>query len=430
MSGSRSRPLVILGAVLACILLAQAAIAAGAGSFDASFGTGGLTFVAQGGKYDWNLGRAVEIQDDGKILIAVSVDGSTSQFNVIRLTTTGALDTTFSGDGIAKIAVLDNDWDVTADLAIQDDGKIVLTGSAVGDFSMNKVGVVRLLADGTPDDTFGDDGRVVEDFGTGEAYGRAVEIQDDGKIVVAAWGRAPGGYDFGLMRFDDDGSLDDSFSGDGKALTSIGPRNDTAESMVIQDDGAIVVGGSTKVDREYHWAFARFDTTGELDDSFSGDGTLVLPGTFASVTSLENSPGSTIMAAGYDWPNKGAGKMRMFRLLDDGTLDPTFSSDGKFVKPVGKGAQIDGLVVQADGKVIGAGWACPTNRTCTVAMVRVLTDGTLDPTFSGDGLVTPSRKKGVNRAYAAAIDADGKIVLTGESAGDGRETPVARFLAA
>ena len=131
------------------------------------------------------------------------------------------------------------------------------------------------VAPGDLDPSFSADGKQITDFGLGDG-GSAVAIQGDGKIVVAGGsGDAVGGsYDLALSRYTPDGTLDPSFSGDGKLTTDFGGGNDAA-AVALQADGKIVVAGSSRIGTAQNdLALARYRADGSLDTAFSDEGTV------------------------------------------------------------------------------------------------------------------------------------------------------------
>ena len=217
------------------------------GNPDATFGTGGLVTSEQGGG-----GQVLAIQGDGRILVA---GPGTNQFFVRRFTPGGALDPTFSGDGIAT-ATLGPEGaaaDAPADIAIQEDGRIVVAGVADSDFA-----VARFLADGTLDPSFSGDGMVTTDFRDGSSDGgSSVAIQRDGRIVVSGSSEVnfdnPNAIDgnCAVVRYTESGEPDTSFSGDGKLTTDFAVdtsqrRTEDCQGVLLQSgDGRIVVGGKS-----------------------------------------------------------------------------------------------------------------------------------------------------------------------------------------
>jgi uncharacterized delta-60 repeat protein len=218
------------------------------GNPDAAFGTGGLVTSEQGG-----TGLALAIQSDGRIVVA---GPGTNQFFIRRFTASGAPDPTFSGDGIATATLGPQGAaaDAPADIAIQEDGRIVVAGVADNDFA-----VARFLADGTLDPSFSGDGMVTTDFRDGSSdAGSSVAIQADGRIVVS--GSSDVNFDIpnaidgncGVARYTASGALDASFHGDGKlttdfAVDSSGRRREECSGVLLQSgDGRIVVGGKSE----------------------------------------------------------------------------------------------------------------------------------------------------------------------------------------
>ena len=125
-------------------------------------------------------------------------------------------------------------------------------------------------APGDLDLTFSGDGKQRTDFGSASRRQRAVARQPDGKIVAVGTVAGYGANDFALARYNPDGTLDPSFSGDGRQTTDFGP-SDEAFGVAIQGDGKIVAVGSTGP-AGGNFALARYNPNGSLDTSFSGDG--------------------------------------------------------------------------------------------------------------------------------------------------------------
>jgi uncharacterized delta-60 repeat protein len=219
------------------------------GSLDPTFSTDGKVMTLFSGS-NTNLGRACAIQPDGKIVVGGSANsGLTASFGVIRYNTNGALDPTFSTDGKATIAMssVNND---NMGIVIQPDGKIVLGGNmstpaptATFDFA-----VARFNADGSADTTFDGDGKTNTPVGTGEDVGNCIALQPDGKILVGGFFANNGKFDFALIRYNANGSLDTSFDTDGKFTTPIGASNDKANAIAIQQDGKIILAGNDNGD--------------------------------------------------------------------------------------------------------------------------------------------------------------------------------------
>jgi uncharacterized delta-60 repeat protein len=242
-----------------------------AGVLDPTFGGDGkvTTNVSRGADFVFGLA----IQADGKIVVTGRVGGSGGRIALARYNADGSLDATFGGDGkvATNVTVADDRAD---DLAIQADGRIVVAGTANYFSNGARFALVRYEADGSRDATFSGDGIVTTHLATTFDGAFGVTVQPgDGKIVAV--GQAGGGDAgrFGLARFNTNGSLDGTFGGDGKVITDFSTRLDYAEDIAIQADGKIVAGGAIRFfGPDSRFALARYELNGTLDDTFGGDG--------------------------------------------------------------------------------------------------------------------------------------------------------------
>ena len=238
------------------------------GSLDTGFGGDGMVTTAVGSGQD--QGYSVAQQADGKLILAGSShNGSEYKFTVVRYNTDGSVDTGFGTSGIATAAGAGGD-DYANDVAIQSDGKIVVSGynnSATNDFT-----VMRFNADGSLDSSFGDSGWVITPVGAGDDRPSGMTLQDDGKILVS--GRAQfSDYDFAVVRYNNDGSLDTSFGDDGKVITDIA-NDDYGYGVVAKSDGTIVVTGMSKPGVTQDFALVKYNADGSLHTSFASPNAL------------------------------------------------------------------------------------------------------------------------------------------------------------
>jgi uncharacterized delta-60 repeat protein len=276
-------------------------------------------------------------------------------------------------------------------------------------------------ARGVLDPTFGSGGKVTTDFGGNEsAWGLAV--QPDGKAVVAGSlsdSRPGPPDDFALARYSANGGLDPTFDGDGKVTTDFGGRSDRAGDVAIQPDGKIVAAGSgfPAAVRPLDFALARYNRDGTLDGTF-GDGGKVLttfePNSIESANAVVIQPDGKIVAAGA-MRSVGAPRadLAVARYLPNGSLDPSFDGDGLVVTPISPGDDTAfDLVVQPDGRLVAAGWSSPGGFD--IAMARYNPDGSLDSTFDGDGVaVVTTFRPASTYASHVVLQRDGKILTGG-----------------
>jgi uncharacterized delta-60 repeat protein len=329
----------------------------------------------------------------------------------------GDLDPTFDGDGkvITSVAM---DGDLVNAIALQPDGKIVAAGYAIFDTIYN-FAVTRYNPDGSLDTSFSGDGIAITYFGSPGGGAYDVAIQSDGKIVAAGYAYAGTDDDFALVRYNSDGSLDTSFDGDGKVTTDMCPGGiDRAHDVVIQPDGKIVVAGyACQGATGDDFALARYNTDGTLDGNFHGGfGTIFTD--FFNGTDVINEvalqPDGKIVAVGYATSNN-IWDMALARYTSDGYLDSSFSGDGKATENFVNPSSNDSgnsVAIQPDGKIVVGGVATDPGYRFIVA--RFNANGSLDTSFDGDGYVIATFAGGGNgSAYGVALQADGKIVATG-----------------
>jgi uncharacterized delta-60 repeat protein len=341
------------------------------GTLDPTFGGDGKVttrFASYGFAAD------LAIQADGKIVV---VGQANDKFALARYHRNGTLDSTFNGDGKATTTFLPLDTAGAASVAVQSDGKIVVAGSAwceertltcPAEEQSGDIAVARYDEDGTLDASFGEDGRVTTDNG-GSDGGSAVALQADGKIVVA--GRVGQGFegadgDFGLVRYQADGTLDSTFGDGGNVTTEFGAswESEGAYALAIQADGKIVAagrGGRT-------FALARYNADGTPDATFSSDGkvTTNFTGRLDIAFGVAIQATGKIVAAGVT-----TGRFALARYKPDGTLDATFSGDGKVTTNfTAYRDQASDVALQANGRIVLAGWAGVSDQRFALARYR------------------------------------------------------------
>ena len=374
------------------------------GSLDLTFDTDGKVTTAIGSGSD--VGNGVAIQSDGKIVVAgYSDNGSDLDFAVIRYNSNGSLDTGFGSNGKVTTDIA-NDDDYGNSVAIQADGKIVVAG--YGRISSNNdIVVVRYNTDGTLDVSFDTDGKVTTPIGTSSDYAFAVTIQTDGKIVVAGSSAA-----FVVVRYNTDGSLDSNFDFDGIVTSAIGNSSEGL-SIALQLNGKIVVAGYRSLNAVVDAAVVRYNTDGSLDLTFDSDGivTTDISGFIDRVYSVGVQPDGKIVVAGISLDSLNSNFLVM-RYDTNGTLDPTFDTDGIVTIDVASyNESARSLAIQSDGKIVVTGLST-IGTTSFVVLLRYQTNGSLDNTFDADGIVTTTIG-GSCKGQSIALQSDGKIVVAG-----------------
>jgi uncharacterized delta-60 repeat protein len=327
------------------------------GALDTSFSGDGLwrsNILGNGSSYL----EACRFLPDGR-LIAVGwaeANDGTDRMIVVILKPNGMLDTSFAGDGVAAIAFPGNPNAYGYDLAIQPDGKIVAVGETYDSSVIPPTGffiVARLKPNGALDDTFSGDGRAKVDFHEGDEGIWKVIVQDDGRIVVAGWVRDAGDTEWntGIARFRPNGSLDPTFSGDGKSERNfLAGYDDYAYGLDVRDDGRIVL-GVYRYDDDHRSRIAQLEPGGQMDSSFGGDGIVA---SFGNGLSLEYImlDGAKILVGGRD---EGTSTPAIVRLRSGGSLDPTFVIEG-FADLAGVSAFFNDFTFDAQGRIVAGGF--------------------------------------------------------------------------
>jgi uncharacterized delta-60 repeat protein len=394
------------------------------GSLDTTFDTDGIVTTPTAGQATAIADLAIQV--DGKILGVSRAEGMFGpELAVWRYNTNGSLDTGFDSDGIASVPVMAEVFGYA--IAIQADGKIVAVGESYNfePLESNNFLVARFNSDGSVDTGFDVDGYVETEVTVSERNSaRSAVIQTDGKIVVAGQSN----YNFGVVRYNADGSLDAGFSGDGKVITSFdGPLESGFQAVVVQDDGKIVVGGFTDNSDNDELALARYKTDGSLDASFGGDGKV----TFSFGSKDEAVRGLAVQSDGkilaVDAVRGATSEdAALVRFNADGSIDGSFGG-GVITTNFNKNDVWNDVVVQPDGKIVVAGGVKGLlgSGIDDIALARFNSDGSFDAGFAGSGKFT---SKIFRFANDIELQRDGKILVAGySSAGFPANIAVARF---
>ena len=415
MKGLRGWTAAISAFLLAAGLPASAAAAPG--DLDTTFGGGSgkvITNVTDG--YDWASGLVLQL--GGEIITAGQASGSGGRFYLVRYLNDGSLDTSFGGgDGVVFTNFTpraDYGYEVTFD----NNSRIVVVGGVGG--SGGRFGLARYNLDGTPDTTFSDDGKVMTNFTPGNDYAFNVLIQDGNKIVAV--GRAEGsGGRFAIARYNEDGSLDDTFGGDGKVMTNFTAGEDYIDDVINVGLGSFVVAGTANLGRDSKFALAQYDSTGQLVPSFGGDGkvTTNLTGGLDGAWGIANQGG-----VGYVATGPAGGRVGLVRYTSTGALDSTFGGgDGITRTDWSSGLDwSDEIALDVDGRIVIVGISNVSGNDPRYALGRYSAAGAFD--FAKLTNLTGGLDYGLDVQIESSTQ---KIVTTG-AVRNGRQSFVARHL--
>lgn len=393
--------------LLATLFLASSAYA-GPGDLDPRFGELGAIGVDLEGRIDSGFSIAVQ-PDDAIVVAGRTVSGGDQNFAVVRLDADGAPDPTFGTAGVIRDD-LPGAGEVGWAVALQADGKILVAGEARG-ASNQDFAVVRYRDDGTRDPDFGTAGLVTTNLGTGADQAQAVVVLEDESILVAGWGAFAGtGADFAVVRHLSDGTLDASFGVGGVARVDFAGGFDVLQSMIVQSDGAILLAGCVDcVTAAADFGVARLLANGTLDPSFGSGGKVRTDfggGFDGAVEVLVRSDGG-IVAAGCANCLTGSDDVAVVRYAANGSLDPSFGVGGKAI--VDLHGLVRGAALEDDGRILVVAEA--TNR---LGIVRFGSDGVPDPLFGDAGVALLSLTTGSSSGgYAVTTQSDGRAVVAG-----------------
>jgi uncharacterized delta-60 repeat protein len=213
------------------------------------------------------------------------------------------------------------------------------------------------------------------------------------------------------------GTLDNSFGNKGITQLSMGKGDCFSNASIIQSDGKIILAGHSYNGSDYDFAMVKFQSNGLLDSSFNFNGLL----TFKVGTENDRSYGLSIQSdgkyliCGYA-ANGTDGDFAIARVNINGSLDSSFSSDGIAIVSIGSKRDIAyALAVQGDGKIL-LGGASTTDFGTSIGIARFNSDGTLDTSFNKNGkLISSLNTESLNEAYSILVQTDNKIIIGGFS---------------
>jgi len=337
------------------------------GTPDPAFGSGGVVTVLSGVQ---TIGYALAIQPGGEILVAggILAPSIENDYLIARLLPSdGQLDSSFGSGGVVVTDALSSDG--RGALALQADGKIVLGGSIKrrpsGPILSNRDFLVaRYLSDGTPDPSFGDAGQATVSMGGRSDAISGLLIQPDGHIVASGYAVSKGRSRVAVTRLDSSGGLDPAVAQRGRYRHRLVSRQDFATGLAGLPDGSLVLGGVSVVEaypQHIIITLAQLTPGGSLDPSFGTEGVATFdpdPSTSHVVNALVRQPdGKIVLAGSVNGPTgEPTGGILVLRTLADGSLDTSFGTGGIVNTPLGDQATALAVALQADGKIVTAGY--------------------------------------------------------------------------
>lgn len=400
------------------------------GQRDASFGSSGVAFFQTSGGLE--VLETVLRADGGILLVGQAATGvangyATYDAVLVQFDSGGQLDANFGQGGVVFTSATDF-RDTATDVAIQADGKIVVSGTSSAQDGSRSLFVARYFADGTPDGGFGNGdipGVVrIENFGrtppSSESANVGLVVQSSGRLVLAATRQTGSGIaDFALIGIRSDGLLDSSFGEPGSFGIQVTPipgmPDASARDLTLAPDGRILaVGASTSATQGL---VVRYSASGVLDTSWGVDGVAASPMLYEARRVLARGDGAPIVACvGFVGPAPLQPDFGLARLTLQGSLDPAFGDTGvarlNFLTGNSSAAAAK-VVVQGDGKLIQAG-ACDGPTGAAWCITRLDAAGTLDSTYGNGGIVRVGVEVG-DAGPLPLLAPDGRLLVVGNS---------------
>jgi len=277
-------------------------------------------------------------------------------------------------------------------------------------------------AAGDPDQTFGAGGHVFTDFSGNSDYGYAIALQPDARIIVAGQSGVYPVFHAALTRYNSNGQLDPTFGTGGKVIAALDAGGDGLAAIALQSDGKIVAAGSVIHDNwQLAFLLARFNSDGTLDSNFGTAGVVVtnFGDSTAAANALVLQPDGKIFVAGVSGagPYSELNDFALARFNSNGSLDQTFGNGGKvkthFPGVYNTGSRATAAALQADGKLVVSGTYKNEATARAFALARYNANGSPDTTFGSGGMVTTSMGSGDAIAFSVALLPGGRIVATG-----------------
>lgn len=389
-----------------------------ADTLDPLFGKGGVSVTKLSAGLD--RGEVVALQSDGKIIVA-GIRNNTFQSDIalLRFLSDGTPDLSFGKKG--RVITNLGGSEKIYGIAVRPDNKIVVGGFHAGK-EEQQVLVAQYTQEGKPDPLFGEEGIVLTLF-EGKAEVHYLLLQPDGKILVTGFTVRQNNTDMILARYLHNGNLDPDFGDNGKVVSDFGSL-DRAYGMALKPDGTILVSGGILFENSGEdCVVIGYTPNGDLDWNFGGSGISAVPtGNGQDIcSSVAVEKEGNIFAAGFSTQGENQADFLVARFKPNGILDESFAGRGWRTDDIRKGIDIAHAVTPLpSGHILVAGEAAmsPTpiweKRKSQFALLRYLPNGTLDSHFGQNGKIfsTFSEKRN-HSAEGMILQPNGDILLTG-----------------
>lgn len=362
------------------------------GELDLSFANNGIynptNLNFTGSLLDLSVDSSNNIYISGNV---VNSDDSKSII-IIKLLPDGEIDNSFGNNGSARVH-----YSPTAFVSkniILENGKIILVGwinSNTNDFL-----IIGLNSDGSLDQDFGDNGRLIIDSGYGDDKAFAVAEYNNSLFVGGYFRNQEGKSDFSITKLNMNGVLDLSFGENGIAKLNVPTKRGEIKDFLITDTGDIVATGKLRIDSNPYYskdnfAIVKFDQNGNAVSSFGNSGLAIIPipdgnQIAYSIKKFENS--YYVTGSQFD-DDIFENYVIVTKINNDGDIDLSFGTDGILKFGAGRYGFFYGgysSILQDNNKLIIGGLFVGSDGDGT-AYKRINSDGTLDQDFGTNGTI-------------------------------------------
>jgi len=383
------------------------------------------------------------------VVTAINVLGESAESQEVHATPQGipgTLDTTFNGQGYVE-SNISSLGGYGSGITIDSSGRILVTGSSDNASGNSNMVICRYNSNGTLDTTFNNSGFVVSNVAAGgngyDDGGNGITIDSSGRILVTGWSNNDGGGlsdNMTIWRYNADGTLDTTFSGQGYIVSSSTPTAGLrGDGITIDSSGKILVTGwyyEVNNGGDIGMVIWRYNADGTLDTTFNYPYGYVVPIKAATGSKYDYGNGITIdssgriLVTGYSVNEGYPGYMVIWRYNADGTLDTTFNSPYGYVVSNGVAGGTsynldygNGITIDSNGRILVSGtaknWA---TEVSDMVIWRYNANGTLDTTFYGQGFVVTNGP--YDGGSGITIDSSGRILVTGSSSSSELTGPI------
>jgi uncharacterized delta-60 repeat protein len=397
------------------LCLAPGAILLGqfGGELDMTFNATGSQFLSPGIIHD-NI-NSVAIQSDQKI-VGFGMTMGEGNFNfdlcIVRLLPDGSVDTSFGTDGYYTYDHA-GESDFIYEGMILPDGRIWACGAVSNSADDTEIMLLRLNSDGTPDDTFGGgDGMAIQTINTGQDYANTMLLLNDGSIVIAGTTAVPGMLTTRglIVKFNADGEIDTSYGFNGYSVLAYGTDSDVFQGLVEMPDGGLMLVGYSSVNFSNVGWICRVDSNGDLDTTFGTSGHYIYDNGSAAFMDIVYYATRHIVCGSRFL---GTEDVLLIAIEADGTLSSNFGTSGEVVLDIDESDVANKILVDSQGGLIVAGSAGPSFFERNALALRLDGSGSLDSNFGNGGIFNQSFATNFDVIWGVAEQSDAKLILGG-----------------